>query len=380
MSESKFQGKYVQEMKSVLTASALSGVHTTLMGKPGRGKTAICRAMANAIFDDRHVFMRFNPTTPPEKVLGMPDMGKLLTENVYELVTTGTFYDELALNIVADEVYRAHDAIFDVLIDSLDRQDIDQTYAPVVWCTSNFAPTSDRTAALRDRIGLVWWDPNETLDAHSIVMNQLTAIRTGLSIGDSLPTIDDVLKAREAEPGDNAKQAIATFIANLSNEAQKGYVENETVVARFEPNPRRWDQWGKILFRYSFHLTGGDSDFSEIPPEAKDIMRFAWPSVDEQESLHWQALCEAIADPMEAALNVLLTNAYGEFQKLLSDNPGVDHQAIANELGKLLADQQREINDFANTQGIADDPRVDKVLADLQHSFAEVVGGRNPFE
>lgn len=370
-----FQGQYVEELKLAAIASAVSGVHVMFIGKPGRGKTMIAKFAAMIMFGvDRVVFLRFDATTPPEKIQGHPDIAKLLSETpVFELVKDGSIYDPNAKCIILDELFRAMDTSYDIVLDALDRQDINADDAPVAFATSNFTATSERTEALRDRIGLWVWLPDEALDVKAIVMNQLQSLGVGLELTDHIPTYADIQRVRAARPGKDAIQCIAETIETLAAEAEKGLTDdNNNVVARFEVNPRRLDQWGRILFRMGYWLTG-DDNFSVVPDQAKKCLRWAWPLTDERQAQHWAAVVGAIADPVDGAIQALMNECYKKFRDV-SDRK-LSPSAAAVEFGKVMTEGMQNITSL----GI-EDARIDQAINDLTNVYGKFVRGENPFE
>jgi len=370
----EFQGQYVNDVKLALKASALSGVHCVLLGAPGRGKTTITLKAVEEMFSGKSVFLRFDATTPPEKIQGYPDIAKLLSSTpVYELVRDGSIYDPNARCIVLDELFRAMDTSFDIVLDALDRQDVNKNDAPVAIATSNFSATSERTEALRDRFGLWVWLPSEPLDVKAIVANQLDSLGVGLDISDHLPDFNEIMSARLARPGKNAIKAVAEVCEQLANEAQKGLTDdNGNVVASFEVNPRRLDQWGRILFRMTYYLTG-DADFTSVSEEAKRCLKWAFPLTDETQANQWAAICTSIADPVEGAVQSLLQASYSKFKDV--NDRGLSKQAASLELGKVLSDGMNNLTSLG-----VDDPRIDKAISDLTDVYSKFVRGENPFE
>lgn len=388
MTNATFQGRYVEDVKLALVASAVSGVHCILLGAPGRGKTKISKKMAKKMFGkDRRVFLRFDATTPPEKIQGTPDIGKLLSEqSVYEIIKDGSIYDDNARVIVLDELFRAMDTSYDIVLDALDRQDIDSADAPVAFITSNFSATSERTEALRDRIGLWVWLPNEPIDYKAAVRAQMESYGVGLDVTDHIPTYEDICRIRSSKPGPNAIEAVANVCDSLAREAEKGVVDDKGhQIAGFDVNYRRLDQWNRILYGMTVWLTGM-TDFTEadIPNEAKKCLQWAWPLTDQTMASCWAALCTSIADPIEGAIDALKQNAYKKFKELSDkynlldkSNPQTVKRGVASvEFGKVLSENQTAL---FSLQGAEDDPRVSEAINEMAMVMSRYVRGEDPF-
>src|SRR3990167_1052531 len=235
----RFVGKYVDDLVLALTAAAVSNSHCVLLSRrPGLGKTTITRHVINKMFGNSHVFIRLDASTPPEKVAGVPDIARLIDPKnpEYVLKRDGTAYDPAAKAIILDEIGRPMDPIFDILLDVMDRQDVDARDAPTIIGTSNFMPTSARTEAMRDRIALWVWLTDEQLDTAEVVKNQMRAGWGGLETGNNLPDLATIQRVRDAAPGANAVEAVSNVIAALPKVAQKGLVDEDThqVKARFK--------------------------------------------------------------------------------------------------------------------------------------------------
>lgn len=371
-----FQGQYVDDIVLALIASALSGNHSLLIGGPGLGKTTIARYVANFIFQNWHVFVRFDSSTSMRKVEGMPDIETFLTQNIFRLITDGTPYQKDALCIIADEIGRPGDPVFDKMLDVLDRQDIDRDKAPVMFGTANFMPVSERVEAFHDRIGLWVWLPNEALNWKSVARAQLYGIRPGgLSLTHKLPTLQDVKDVRAMEPGEDAINACADLIDTLATEASKGVTSNGDVVARFDVNPRRINQWVHVLFRVGAYFSGMNDNFTEVPAEARACLKWCWPLTDRKMAGYWETICETVSDPVEAVIKSMLKVAY-DAMVAVGEDPNLkdDPRLKSIKLGEVFQEQQR------NLAVLEDDPRVTAAFDDLQEAWHKVSKGENPYE
>ena len=361
----KFQGAYVQDVRDALVASIVSAEHALLIGAPGWGKTAIARRVAERVTDGEYVFLRLDGSTPPEKVAGMPDPAKLLASPpTIEYMKSGTVYDLDARAIILDEIGRPMDAIFDILLDPLNRVDIDPDDAPVVWGTTNFMPSSDRTEALRDRIAMwIWVNPGQ-INVGDIVAAHLDGLGNGLQIDGKLPTWKEIEEIKKARPGNKARSAVSDLIEMISQEAsQSGYVVH----------PRRISQWSRILFRTGMYWTGSD-DFDVVPKQASKVLQYCWPTLSQEEWNSWREIAEVAGDPVGTAINEVLSMSYNRF-KQVRDAGGSGRAAASIQLGEALANAQRSLNDIG-----VEDPRIEEAMSQLTMAFASVVRGEDPIE
>lgn len=378
-----FVGRNAVEARELLVASAVVHAHTVLIGEPGCGKTVICRAVANKIYANQHVFIRLNASTPPEKVEGLPDPVAALQRGEYVLVVHGTAYDPVALAIIADEIGRPMDQIFEIFLDIMDRQDTDADKSPVVWGTANFLPTSERTEAFRDRFTFRYWYKKEPLDIKATVRNQMLAIGGHLEVTNHMPTPQEIEGVYNARPGDKAIEAVTNVIERLVREANQSKGNFRFNVESY----RRLTQWDNMLFRMGYYLTG-DEDFSVVPAGAVKMLNWAYPNESLEQQTQWQSIIQSIADPLEAALSTLRTNAYRNFQSISEKKAPLNEKAL--DLGLAMADAQKELWTAAramtaerddNGQPVITDEskqKVEDAINELQRSYAKMIKGENP--
>jgi MoxR-like ATPase len=364
----EFQGKYVAEMRDALFASALSGLHLVMMSSPGWGKTAVAREVMSMIAGDESIFIRCEGSTPPEAVKGMPDPAAALDSPPrIELNIEGTPYDPKARIVLIDEIFRPNDVVFDVFVDTLDRQDVNIDEAPVVWGTSNFVTQSDRTAAVRDRFAMwVWFDPKK-MDVENIVSAQV-ARDYGQSLkvptNGSVPSLADIERVKKARPNRaETSSAIATWLEILAEEAA-----NEN----FDVNPRRITQWTQLVYRTSVFYHN-DADFDSVHPKTVEAMRWAMPTLDFKEWRKWEKIVNSMRDVVGAAIDSLMREAYKKF-KVISNSTS-DKTELAFQLGEALAEAQRSLGELDS-----EDKRLEKAVNDLTGYYAAFLRGKDPLE
>lgn len=365
-----FSGQYVEPIRDALIASALSGVNALLIGGAGTGKTAISSSMADDIFG-RKVIIRLDETTPPEKITGPIDLGKMLAEDSkLEFVRENTPYEPGLMNCILDEVGRASGPIFSLLMDVTDRLDMPESQRYAVWCTSNFMPSGDKTAALLDRIGFWVWVPTAEQDVTAFIRARAASLHEDLHVPGTLPTRDDVIAAYAAVPGPKAIQAIANFIQTLADE-----VKQDASGFKFMINNRRMSQWFSILFRAGYWYSGGDPDFDIIPDKAILALKWAYPNTSLEMSVAWEQIVTPLADSIGAMVDQIFQTAYGQFKTFCANYPTKSARiGKIGELGAAIQTAQQNLYSVADSEN----ERVQDALNRLTEVYSAILSGDNP--
>jgi len=362
-----FIGEYVKEIVNLLTASACANVHALLITRPGFGKTEIARAAAQAISGGRYNFTALAPSTPPSLVEGIYNP-KMFLEGKLERMTTGTAMDPHNRIVVLDELFRASEPVFDALLHVLDRKDLPPNARPTVWATSNFAIADERTEALRDRLAL--WahlyptvtDLDGILDAFSAAFSQALE----LTLPQAVPDWGLIENVRAATPGEKAHRAVSDFIKSICEEIANPPNPEQ-------PNPRHLRQWYTLFFRYSFYLTGSN-DFSDIPEQAKQLIRYAWVQPDRQEWEKWGKKVHAVADLTGAVIAGILLRTMHSLNDIL--DKGQKNRSTSEEMATKMgftSTVQEAIKDLAARGG--NDVRVGKAVTQLNGMLGRVLRG-----
>lgn len=371
-----FVGDYVDEFTDAVVASVASRLHLMLVSKPGTGKTSIGRDVAlRMVGEDRFSMIRIDPTTGTEIIFGPFDIDVALGNKKADVVidglpriVDGTPYDPNCLVCLADEFPRANGALFDAYVKALDVWDNRRgtmTTGPVWIMTANFLPKDERTAAVRDRVGMTLWVDSGPMDIDAMVEAQSTAMTGGITTSGAVPTLADLERVWAAGPSPDARKAVSAAIKMVVRACETGITNSDGSPRRnFTPiNNRRLTQWIQLLTKLSILYSGTD-DFREVHPKALAALKWAWPCQDEAEYRDWVELMGTIADPVQSAIDAALSAAYEYFQ-----NAKIDPQFAVN-AGSELA---RATDTILQIVGSREDPRFIDACAMLNTQFVQAV-------
>ena len=370
----KFIGHYVDEMALVMTASAVSNQHAIFIGKPGCGKTDIVRSASEKMFGDSSIFIRLNPTTPPEKLVGTVDPAGLLeSPPVWRYNREGTAEDPNANSIILDEIFRASDAVNDININTLNRQDNDNPDdAPIVFATANFLHITERTEALLDRFPFYYWVPEEHLELSDVVRSHLTSLGKRLEVGSDLPTLQETLDVQKAIPTDKSIKAVTEKLEELVTEMSAGAGDDARTWET--PNRRRIKFWDTMLFRTTVYF-GGVADFTEVHEKATTAL--AWSQVlrSEKEAQDWKSMMSGLADPMGLIIEDIMKSTYSKMQEVSQQHPN-DPITASAELGPHVQECLEKIQQYVEVG----DERFKQASYDLQNTVQRLVTGKDIVE
>lgn len=361
MSQNHFAGRYVDNIVDAVVAGMVSRQHVILIGAPGCGKTVIARDAVNHMSEGRFSFTRLALGTPPDEIQGAYDPAQFLKGKLVRSVE-GTPYDPNNRAVFIDEISRGNDAVFDQLIDTLDRFDTDDQ--PPVISTANFSPKGERAEALRSRLSLwVWVNPDE-VDVTQVALANMNGHRPTLnSETHPLPDWETVQMVRESVPGPNAQRAVTETLENIAELAREKdrYLTHRLV-----------SQWAQVLYRMSV-LETGDPDFSSVPPRAINVLRFCYPNTTRQEATDWEEIIRAVADIVETVIEDVLLSSLSRFQKVAEiEDPDLRFEEVSN-LGVFMVDKQKELKALGS-----DDPRIGEALQTISNWFSMASMGQRP--
>ncbi len=372
---STFVGGYVLEMRDAMFACSASGLHLQFIGKPGGGKTDIALACAKALYGDRMVMTRFNPSTPVEKVEGFIDYAALMKQDPeWHIITAGTPYDPDCDVWIADEIHRPNQAVQDKMLDTLNRYDMDDADWPVVFGTANFLPKDERAEALLDRFGLTYWlKGNGDYTPKDVSVARMRANGKKLLVP-GLETETEqkewqqrIFDARRASYTERSIKAVSECVEHIAKVAEEGLVDsNGNAVRSFGPiNNRRSTYWTDLLAKTSI-LYYGTAEFDEVHPKALAALSYAWTSKSQEEADDWRMLMGNVVDPIQSAIDHALKDAY-EVMRQTAD--GMNKIKAAYELGKILNQTSDNMKVFVEET----DPRYQQAVYELQSFITQYV-------
>jgi len=182
---------------------------------------------------------------------------------------------------------------------------------------------------------------------------------------------------RDVVPGPKAREACKSIGAILTKIAEKGLVDDDTkqVKKQFPCNPRRWDQWWRVLFYVTYFRTG-DENFETVHPDALKCLEWMYPTPDERDAEYWRQIVAGVQDPAAAIKSKLVRDVFTEFRitaEMLANNEITKTEA-SQRMGKSLAigyDNVRNMNVM--------DEEIEAKFEELQGQLAKVMRGENPF-
>lgn len=357
----KFQGKYTEEIKNLLIASAVSGQNAVLVGPPGWGKTHMALTAAHAVADKGGtIFLEFDPSTPPEVVKGAYNPAALL-DGKLERVFDDTPYDKRAKVVICDELFRTSDIVFDAFIHVTENKTRLPSQMPVFWATANHVADYNRVEALRDRFALWMYLDVGKPDVKNIVKSHLS---NGIHVEDptwksSFPSWKECMEIRRSHPGKVQIAMVSEFISALSKESHN---------CGFEINPRRIVQWSAILYCYS-SLLSGTTAFQLIPKDVMRMLSYAYPNVNAEDAEKWRTAVLTMVDKEGAALIEIVENI-----KTMLNGIVTSKDAFNDEDFKQLIISKTETA-LSNLEPFVGDARTEQFINGLKNWSAQAVSG-----
>jgi hypothetical protein len=334
-----------------------------LISEPGWGKTAMMKSSAQKAVGDKYTFTRLESSTPPEKLKGVIDFDILLNEKRLVEKVDGTIFDKSAKLHLVDEMFRAPDVSYDILLDATDRQDIPLAEQPIMWGSTNFIKGAGRIAALRDRITFYCWISPSTPDIGKMLQPHFESkFRTELTMPGAYPTQKQLKEIQNAKVGMKARQAIVGTLQ---------FLQAEAIAENFKISPRRIRKWANILFRAGMFYSG-TNDFATVPKKAQDLLKYAYPTMTLESSKEWAIICTSIIDPMLQVLTEILETGHEKITQIAEMNEE-ERESIALNLGAYMADLRQSIDKLGGS-----DPRTEKLTKLVNTWYLQSLKGQAP--
>lgn len=361
-----YQGRYIDDMLDILTASLVSNTHAMLISPPGFGKTEVPSLAAFQSSENQWNFTAIDPSTSPTEVKGMYNP-KNFMDGEFTRVVSHTAMDPKNRIIVFDEFPRGSDPLYDACLHVFDRKDIAPNLRPTIWCTANFAPTDERTEALRDRIAL--WVHFSVSVSPEMARDMLEAYRYSYTTGNKLalprvmPTWAEISAVRALSPGPKAHKAISEFIISVIDEIAQP-------PDPLQANPRHLRQWYDTLFRYTAFLKGNDN-FTDLGAASKKMIRYLWVQPTKEEWEKWGRKIKGMADLVGSLIQAVMTRAVNQINdKIAEKTSGKGDQAgQVMQVTRIIQAAQKELSE----KGGATEPRIVQANQDLQNMIMAVV-------
>lgn len=307
-----FAGDYVKDIVDLCVISLLTGKNSLLIGAPRWGKTDIAEAILRQVYPSAFAKVQLHGANQPGEIRGEIDFKFLIEHSEIRYNRTNTPYDPIFFAGLLDELSRTGETILSLLIFLMDQKFV----RPMPFIsTANFLPAGKQHDALLERVAFWHHVVPTTLDAKAMSIAQMSRRETDppLLVPGRLPTAAEIAAGYNALPGPLAMEVISDKVAQIEAQVRaKGWITN----------PERIGVWSKTLFRVGYWLTGGNDNFSTIPDEALNALRFAWVSKTEVEYNEWKALLKAMVDPVAAKLDEIMDKA-AEAVNTASDLPDV---------------------------------------------------------
>ena len=329
-------------------ASYVAGKNLAVITPPGWGKTSQALLTAQTA-DVPYVLRALSPSSPPEMINGSLDL-LALQKGQYRLNSDGTPSDPKVKIVILDELFRSSDIIFDLLLQLL--EPLRAPDAQVFWALNNFAPTSARSEALRERFAIwVWLQPHLSgAEAGKLVGKLPTS-------GGQLPPWDEVLKIRQA-----SQAALPSSLESEMRDLIQVLVDSGSKEG-FAFSPRIVTNIWETLARVS--LFDGSSGISK---NAMKLLPYLYPASSYDDAAKFSKLVRTVISADEVAIDTILSIAKQKFNEVVRKT---DKASLITELGKTFAELQGELEKFSQKSPA----KTAEAKATLSSWFAEAVRG-----
>lgn len=353
-------GSYLSDASEAVVSAAAGRVHALVLGAPGWGKSTLLRSFAARVLAPALTFS-CNPTTPASRASGRPHAAALL-EGREVMYVEGSLADPSLRGAVVDEIFRASDPLWDAILPVLERS------RPVILATANWVAKGEHVEALKDRVALwVWLVPRlSPAEAGDVAESSLLALNGNLpGVGysyDGWPEPDAISAVWRMAPGQKAVRAVSEAVRVLAQEAAK---------AGFQVNPRRVDQWARLLYGRTCLETGAE-EWAEVSPVALRALQYAWPVENDADAAAWRQVVLRIVDRTGALIQAILAEVKEKLQGLSSAQPA-ERAAKAMELSRFISEKEAALKTL-------DDPRAKELRQSLDRWYRLAIQGVDPWK
>ena len=285
------RGQFVERDAVIegMVCAALAGENVLLLGPPGTAKSALARALCEAVDGSQYFEWLLSKFSAPEELYGPISLTALKADR-YERITAGKL-PECHVAFL-DEIFKANSGILNSLLTAINERKFHNGAAPtniplrMVVGASNELPEGPELGALYDRFLLRYWvDYVSTPDAF---VSMVTSADPGVGSGITLAQWDEA----------RAEVAAVTFDQEAARALYK--LRIELASKSVHPSDRRFKRAAKLL------------------------RANAWMSEDSQVSEdHFGILADVLWDnpeqrtPVAEVVNKLASSILGEANKIV---------------------------------------------------------------
>lgn len=368
----RLQGEYLDDFVDSILAGFLGAFNVLILTPPGWGKTRVSIGVADALVGrDSLNITRLGKGSRPSQVEGTlhPDTFK---GGERKMNLAGTAMDDKYHMVLFDEIGRANDVVLDAALVATDRIDLPPMDRAMFVATANQFDLREYTQAVADRFAAwVHLKPNMTDRMFGDIMQaQLTNGQIELALPNSIISFEDAMAIRNSLPTERTVEAIIKKGLGFKLASQ---------AAGFQVNPRRVDQWRRLMYYFSAYKWN-TNDFDRVHPDALNLMRYMQPCASLEEHEAW---VNAISDQ----INAVQTMIEGMYAQIIKSMKRMAEQAKVEGRDAILAEmltfQQTATADLRQAktdmldQGEDVGDEVDRAIDNVLRLSAAITQGQN---